>query len=151
MNLPSVLLALTLSFTYPTVSAYARSCTPDSLDYLDDLTWVEVHFTPRYTTQDTVLYRASAVGMAGQHASITVNPQREGTLWVETVDDAGNHSCRSNYVVNAYTTSVPVTDDHVDRVFWYDVLGRRYVAEPKRSGIYLRSQGGKIRKVWKVW
>ena len=142
------LVAMTLHFTYPTRSE--AHCTMLVDVPLDDLAAVEVHFWPRYAHQDSVIYTAPANGREGTPESLTVTVDSEGTLWVVTVDNAGNASCASNYVGVAYTTSVPPQWSASQRTEWFDVAGRKYHTEPNMPGVYLVRQGKNMRRVVKL-
>ena len=141
-------LTLTLNFTYPTQSQVG--CGMFIEPPLDDLASVEVHFHPRYARSDSIIYTEDAHGREGTRGVLTVTIDSEGTLWVTTVDNAGNRSCASNYVGVAFTTDVPLDWKGNPRTEWFDVAGRKYRNEPQAPGVYLVRRGPLVQRIVKL-
>lgn len=150
----ALLLAATLTFTAPSFdAARAGACLPDSIPVpCTDLDHFIVSGQRQGQKTPQFFQTIPGTGREGQSITFTPTPpDHPDDIWsifVQSVDHAGNVSCWSNITSINGTVSVtpgpPPSDEEEE---WYDIAGRRLHHRPTMPGIYFYRRGGVHRRV----
>jgi len=157
----AALLLGTLSFTLPRCQALPGACdtvkitcvpvAPGSAEFICDtlrlcnpetrLATLRVYWQTRWNGERRLWFERAIAGREGQRDSIEVPRDTVATVWVSTVDQAGNESCLSEPAWAGCCVGVEEIARPPPEVLWYDVAGRVYHSRPTRSGVYWERGG----------
>lgn len=120
MNIPSVLLMLTLTWTNPSTKS-TLDCVPDNTLLLRNLARIEV-WNSRTLADSTLIATRKAIRREGIRDSVVVFPTWS-YIKVVAVDLNGNRSCGVRRKIKT-------------GIFWFTITGQRLLKEPDRPGSY---------------
>lgn len=110
----------------------AVTCLPET-----QLATLRVWWWERWTPSPRILREKDVRGREGQRDSLQLPDWPVASVFVTTLDSAGNESCPSNMTTVNGTVAVDPAD--LPEIRWYDVQGRR-VRCPSTPGVYFREE-----------
>lgn len=119
-----------------------RQCNPET-----GLALLRVYWQTRWNGERRLWFERSIAGREGQRDSVEVLGDTVATIWVSTVDQAGNESCLSGPVWAGCCVGVEENARPPPEVRYYDVAGRVYHVKPTRSGVYWERRGSGRRRL----